>query len=91
MSIAGCLAAEQPYNPDKLSVEQLERVSQTLTGRIRELAGFGAKTEQRILEGLALHAEQAQRWPRAAEHELTENIIGAASMVSIVCIMKNAT
>lgn len=28
LSIAGCLAAEQPYNPDKLSVEQLERVSQ---------------------------------------------------------------
>jgi DNA polymerase (family 10) len=41
------------------TVAQLKQAARS--GRIRELAGFGMKTEQRILEALEAHAEQAQR------------------------------
>ncbi len=41
------------------TVAQLKQAARA--GRIRELAGFGMKTEQRILEALEAHAEQAQR------------------------------
>src|SRR3972149_10352702 len=40
------------------TVAQLTQAART--GQIRELAGFGAKTEQRILAGLKAHAGQAE-------------------------------
>ena len=42
------------------TVAQLKQAA--AAGRIRRLAGFGIRTEQRILEALAAHAEQAQRF-----------------------------
>ena len=41
------------------TVAQLKQAARS--GRIRDIAGFGLKTEQRILEALEAHAEQAQR------------------------------
>jgi DNA polymerase (family 10) len=41
------------------TVAQLKQAARS--GRIRDIAGFGVKTEQRILEALEAHAEQAQR------------------------------
>lgn len=41
------------------TLEQLYRAAHD--GRIRELAGFGEKSEARILESLAIHADQPQR------------------------------
>ena len=42
------------------TVAQLKQAA--AAGQIRRLAGFGIRTEQRILEALAAHAEQAQRF-----------------------------
>lgn len=55
------------------TVAQLKQAARA--GRIRELAGFGAKTEQRILEGLALHAEQAQRVKLAVARQYAESLV----------------
>jgi len=52
------------------SLEQLYRAAHD--GRIRELAGFGEKTESRILEALAAHAEQPQRLKLAVAAQYAE-------------------
>lgn len=52
------------------TVEQLYRAAHD--GRIRELAGFGEKTETRILEALAAHAEQPQRLKLAVAAQYAE-------------------
>ena len=55
----------------ELGVATVAQVKQAArSGRIRDIAGFGVKTEQRILEALEAHAEQAQRFklPVAAQY-----------------------
>ena len=47
-------------NLDISSAEQLRQAAET--GRVRELPGFGAKTEAAILEALGQHAEAQQRF-----------------------------
>jgi DNA polymerase (family 10) len=55
------------------TVAQLKQAARA--GHIRELAGFGAKTEQRILEALAAHAEQARRVKLAVATQYAEALI----------------
>src|SRR5450756_208275 len=64
------------------TVAQLKQAARA--GRIRELAGFGAKTEQRILEGLALHAEQAQRVKLAVARQYAESLVAYLKRVPSV-------
>jgi DNA polymerase (family 10) len=44
-------------------------------GRIRELAGFGAKTEQHILDALAAHANEAQRVKLAVATQYADALV----------------
>jgi len=55
------------------TVAQLEQAA--LAGHIHELAGFGAKTEQRILETLSAHAEQARRVKLAVATQYAEALV----------------
>lgn len=55
------------------TVAQLKQAASA--GRIRELAGFGAKTEQHILDALAAHAEQAQRVKLAVATQYAEALV----------------
>src|SRR4030067_3807240 len=45
------------------------------TGQIRELAGFGAKTEQRILAGLKAHTGPAGRFRLAVAAQYAEALV----------------
>jgi len=48
---------------DQLKVKTIDQLAKLAkAGRIRELAGFGAKTEQTILEALAAHVTQQKRF-----------------------------
>jgi DNA polymerase (family X) len=64
------------------TVAQLKQAART--GRIRALARFGAKTEQRILEGLALHAERAQRVKLAVARQYAESLVAYLKRVPSV-------
>jgi DNA polymerase (family 10) len=55
------------------TIAQLELAARA--GHIRELAGFGAKTEQRILESLAAHADQSQRFKLAVAAQYAEALV----------------
>ncbi|MBI4191264.1 MAG: DNA polymerase/3'-5' exonuclease PolX [Betaproteobacteria bacterium] len=60
----------------ELGVATLAQLKQAArAGHIRELAGFGARTEERILESLAVHAEQAQRVKLAVATQYAESLI----------------
>ncbi len=52
------------------TVEQLAKAAQA--GRIRELEGFGPKTEQAILEALAAHLTEAKRFKLAVAAQYAE-------------------
>jgi DNA polymerase (family 10) len=52
------------------TVEQLAKAAQA--GKIRELDGFGAKTEQAILEALAAHVTEAKRFKLAIAAQYAE-------------------
>jgi DNA polymerase (family 10) len=52
------------------TVEQLARAAQA--GKIRELEGFGPKTEQTILEALAAHVTEAKRFKLAIAAQYAE-------------------
>jgi len=52
------------------SVEQLAKAARE--GKIHELAGFGAKTEQAILDALAAHATEAKRFKLAIAAQYAE-------------------
>ena len=52
------------------SVEQLAKAAQT--GKIRELEGFGPKTEQTILEALGAHVTEQQRFKLAIAAQYAE-------------------
>jgi DNA polymerase (family 10) len=55
------------------TVAQLKQAART--GQIRELAGFGAKTEERILSGLKAHTGQAQRVKLAVATQYAEALV----------------
>ena len=55
------------------TVAQLTQAARA--GQIRELAGFGAKTEQRILAGLEAHAGQAARVKLALAAQYAEALV----------------
>ncbi len=58
---------------DSLQVQTLEQLAQAAqAGRIRELPGFGAKTEQAILEALRAHASQERRYSIAVATQYAE-------------------
>ncbi|MEK7261453.1 MAG: helix-hairpin-helix domain-containing protein [Pseudomonadota bacterium] len=55
------------------TLEQLERAARD--GKIRELAGFGDKTETAIRDALAAHAEQAPRFKLAVAAQYAEPLV----------------
>lgn len=55
---------------DVQTVEQLARAAQD--GRIRELPGFGAKTEQTILQAIAAHVTKQKRFKLAVAAQYAE-------------------
>ncbi|MDT3398198.1 DNA polymerase/3'-5' exonuclease PolX [Streptomyces sp. B1866] len=62
---------------DIASVDQL--VAAVREGRLRDLPGFGPKTEERILHGAGLLKEAAVRVPLDVAMELAEEITGSLS------------
>ncbi|WJW76631.1 DNA polymerase/3'-5' exonuclease PolX [Thiohalobacter sp. IOR34] len=61
------------HDLDIHTLEQLERAARD--GRIRELPGFGAKTEARILETLAAHADSSRRFKLAVAAQYAEPLL----------------
>ncbi len=58
---------------DQLKVKTIDQLAKLAkAGRIRELAGFGAKTEQTILEALAAHITQQKRFKLAIAAQYAE-------------------
>lgn len=60
------------HDLDVQTVEQLHRAAQD--GRIRALHGFGAKTEQNILQAIAAHASQSRRFKLATAAQYAETL-----------------
>lgn len=61
---------------DKLRIKTLEQLkSAARAGKIRELEGFGEKTEATVLEALEQHAEQAQRFKLAVAAQYAEPLV----------------
>ncbi|MBI2780037.1 MAG: DNA polymerase/3'-5' exonuclease PolX [Gammaproteobacteria bacterium] len=58
------------HDLDVQTLEQLYRAAHD--GRIRQLAGFGAKTEQRILESVKTHVTQARRFKLAVASQYAD-------------------
>jgi DNA polymerase (family 10) len=58
---------------DQLKVKTVNQLAKLAkAGRVRELAGFGAKTEQTILEALAAHVTQQKRFKLAIAAQYAE-------------------
>jgi DNA polymerase (family 10) len=74
---------------DQLKVKTVNQLAKLAkAGRVRELAGFGAKTEQTILEALAAHVTQQKRFKLAIAAQYAEplkkyleNVPGAQQVV----------
>jgi len=74
---------------DQLKVKTISQLAKLAkAGRVRELAGFGAKTEQTILEALAAHVTQQKRFKLAIAAQYAEplkkyleNVPGAQQVV----------
>jgi DNA polymerase (family X) len=60
------------HDLDVQTVEQLHRAAQD--GRIRALHGFGAKTEQNILQAVQAHASQSRRFKLATAAQYAETL-----------------
>jgi DNA polymerase (family 10) len=61
---------------DSLQVESLQQLAQAAqAGRIRELPGFGEKTEHMILDALAAHVSQARRFSIAVATQYAEALL----------------
>ncbi|MBI3481279.1 MAG: DNA polymerase/3'-5' exonuclease PolX [Nitrosomonadales bacterium] len=58
------------HDLDVQTIEQLHRAAQD--GRIRALHGFGAKTEQNILQAVQAHASQSRRFKLATAAQYAE-------------------
>ncbi len=60
----------------ELGVATIEQLRQAASaGQIRNISGFGAKTEQHILEALAAHADQTQRFTRLVAVQYAEALV----------------
>jgi DNA polymerase (family 10) len=60
----------------ELGVASLAELKEAASaGRIRALAGFGAKSEQRILDALAVHTNEAQRVKLAVATQYAEALV----------------
>ena len=58
---------------DQLQVDSIEDLhAAAAAGRVRDLAGFGEKTEQHILDALALHADASRRFRRPVAAQYAE-------------------
>jgi DNA polymerase (family 10) len=61
---------------DSLQVQTLEQLAQAAqAGRIRELPGFGEKTEHAILEAIRAHASQERRYSIAVATQYAEALV----------------
>jgi DNA polymerase (family 10) len=60
------------HDLDVQTIEQLQRAAQD--GRIRALHGFGAKTEQNILQAVQAHASQSRRFKLATAAQYAETL-----------------
>lgn len=75
------------HDLDVQTIEQLHRAARD--GRIRELPGFGEKTESNILQAIEVHANQAQRFKLvvAAQYaEALEKFLAAIPGVARVMV-----
>lgn len=61
------------HDLDVQTLEQLYRAAHD--GRIRQLAGFGEKTEQRILESVKTHVTQARRFKLAVASQYADALM----------------
>jgi DNA polymerase (family 10) len=62
---------------DQLHVDSVDGLRAAAgAGKIRDLPGFGEKTERHILEALAVHAEQAKRFKRPVAAQYAEALAG---------------
>jgi len=60
----------------ELGVSTVAQLREAARGkRIREIAGFAAKTEQRILDALAAHAEETPRFKLAVATQYAESLV----------------
>lgn len=67
---------------DRLKVDSLEDLrAAAQAGRIRELPGFGEKTEQHILEALAVRADGTRRFKRPVAAQYAESLAAALRRV----------
>ena len=58
---------------DELGIETLEQLAEAAqAGRLRALPGFGAKTEQRILDAIAAHRTQERRFLYSVARQYAE-------------------
>ncbi len=58
---------------DELGIETLEQLAEAArAGRLRTLPGFGARTEQRILDALAAHRSQERRFLYSVARQYAE-------------------
>lgn len=55
------------------TLKQLEKVARS--GRLREVSGFGAKTEARILESIDAHREQGRRFLYSVARQYAESLL----------------
>ncbi|HPP53640.1 MAG TPA: DNA polymerase/3'-5' exonuclease PolX [Thermoguttaceae bacterium] len=61
----------------ELGVSSLEQLREACTAqKVRDLPGFGAKTEEKILQGIELAAEAGRRTLWAVADQLVQNILG---------------
>jgi DNA polymerase (family 10) len=61
---------------DSLQVETLDQLAKAAeAGRIRELPGFGEKTERAILEAIRAHASQSRRYSIAVATQYAQSLV----------------
>jgi DNA polymerase (family 10) len=66
------------------TVEKLEKAARV--GKLRELPGFGAKTEENILRGIALLTRGRERVLLGTATELAENIVAELARLTYVSV-----
>ncbi len=76
MRVAGLGAKRVKVLYDELGIQSAEDLKSAAESRkIRQLDGFGAKTEQKILESLSRHAGQAQRFGLAFAEQVVTDLL----------------
>lgn len=75
----------------ELGITSLEALQEACAAqKVRELPGFGAKTEQKILEGIALAAEAGRRTLWAVADQLVQNILSHMAECKYIHIIEPA-